>query len=96
MKKEYRRDTDSTLVSFEAGRVCDDLGLPMPFWSCCVAYTWSQYRHAYWVYSIQTVGFGGVEDRVTHEAEMASLREVHRYLRYLEDIEACYQRVYGQ
>ena len=96
MKKEYHRDTDSTWASFEAGRMCDDLGCPTPFWRCRVAYTWSKCSHAYWVYSVQVIGFGVVDDRVTHETEMASLRDVHRYLRYLEDMEACYQRVYGE
>ena len=96
MKKEYRRNTDSTLVSYAAGRACDDVGWPMPFWHCCVAYTWSQYRHAYWVYTTQTVGFGVVDDRVTQETEMASMREVNHYLQHLKDMEACYQRVYGE
>ena len=96
MKKEYHRDPDSTWVSFEAGHVCDDFGRPMPYWRCRVAYTWSQYRHAYWVYSIQTVGFGAVDDKVTREFEMGSLREVNRYLRYLQHMEECYQRVYGE
>ena len=99
MKKEYHRDTESTWVFFEAGRVCDDLGLgrsPMPFWNCIVVYTWIQHRHAYWVYSIQTVGFGAVEDRVRHETEMASLRDVHHLLRYYEDMETCYKGVYGE
>ena len=95
MKKEYRRDTDSTLVSFEAGRVCDDFGHPTPYWRCSVTYTWSHYRHAYWIYSIQTVGFGVVNDKVTHEAEMGSLRDVRRYLIYLQGMETCNQKVYG-
>ena len=96
MTKEYHRDTRSTLVSFEAGSVCDDIGCPTPFWRCRVAYTRSEYRQAYWVYSVQVVGIGWVDDKVTHEAEMASLREVHRYLRYLRDMETCYKRVYGE
>ena len=96
MKKEYHRDTDSVWVSFEAGKVCDDYGCPMPFWRCHVVYTWSMHRHAYWVYSIQVVGFGVVDDKVTHETEMASLREVHHYLSHIEDMEACFQKVYGE
>ena len=95
MKKEYHADTDSVWVSYKAGGMCDDLGCPMPFWGCYVAYTWSQYRHAYWVYSVQTIGFGLVEDEVTHETEMASLEDVNRYLGYLKDMEACYKKVYG-
>ena len=96
MKKEYRSNTDSMLVSFEAGRVCDYSGDPMPYWTCSVAYTWSTHMHAYWVYSVQVFGFGVVEQRTTHETEMASLREVHRYLRYLKDMEDCCKKVYGE
>ena len=96
MKKEYHKDTDSTLVSFEAGRVCDDFGCPMPFWSCCVAYTWSEYRQVYWVYAIQTVGFGVADEKVTSETEMASLQEVDHFLGYLKSLEMCYKKVYGE
>ena len=96
MRKEYHRDTESVLVSFEAGRVCDDIGCPMPFWSCRVAYTWSMHRHAYWVYSIQVVGYGDADDKVTRETEMASLQEVNRYLTHLKDMEECFRKVYGE
>ena len=96
MKKEYHRDTASVWVSFGAGRVCDDFGCPMPFWRCHVAYTWSMHRHAYWTYSVQVVGFGAANGKVTRETEMASLREVHRYLRHLKDFEECCQKVYGE
>ena len=96
MKKEYHRDTDSTWAIYKAGRMCDDLGRPMPYWSCHVAYTWSMHSNAYWVYTVQVIGFGVVDDKVTQETEMASLREVNHYLRYLQDMEECYQRVYGE
>ena len=96
LKKEYHKDTDSTHVSFEAGRVCDDFGCPMPFWRCRVAYTWCEYRQVYWVYAIQTVGFGVVDDKVTREIEMGSLQEVNHFLDYLKDVEGCYKKVYGE
>ena len=96
MTKEYHRDTDSILVSFAAGSVCDACGYPAPHWSCHVAYTWSEYRQTYWVYSVQVVGFGADDSRVTHEFEMRSLREVHRYLRYHQDMETCYKQAYGE
>ena len=96
MKKEYQKDTASVWASFEAGGACDDYGRPMPFWRCRVVYIWCACEHAYLVYTTQTVGFGIAEERVTHEAEMASLREVKHYLRYLSDIEECYQAVYGE
>lgn len=96
MKKEYHEETDATLVSFKAGQLFDDFGRPTPFWTCRVAYTWSEYRQAYWVYSVQVVGFGVADGKVTKEAEMASLREVHRYLRDFQDMETCYKQVYGE
>ena len=95
MIKEYHKDTDVMLASYKAGRVCDDIRCPMPFWTCRVAYTWSEYRQAYWVYSVQTVGFGVVDEKVTREDEMASLQEVANLLGYLEDMETCYKKVYG-
>ena len=95
MKKEYRA-TDIALVCYEAGSMWDNLGYPSAYWRCRVAYTWSQYRHAYWVYSVQVIGFGVVDGKVTRETEMASLLEVHHYLHYLQDLEACYQKVYGE
>ena len=95
MKKERHKDTDTVWVSYKAGRVFDDLGYPSAYWHCRVAYTWSHYRHAFWLCSCQVVGFGAVDGKVTHETEMASLAEVYRYLRYLRDVEACYKRVYG-
>ena len=94
MTKEYHKDTDATLVSFKAGRAFDACGYPAPFWSCRVAYTWSEYRQAYWVYSVQVVGFGVVDEKVTRETEMASLKEVHHLLDYLKDMEMCYKKVY--
>ena len=92
---EYHENTDSFLVSFEAGRVCDDFGCPMPFWRCHIAYTWSEYAQAYWVYSLQVVGFGVVDRKVSRETEMTSLREVTHLLDYFKDMEACYKQVYG-
>ena len=96
MKKEYHEDTDSTWVSYGAGRAFDDYGSPMPFWRARAVYTWSQYRQMYWVYTVQVVGLGMVDDSVTRETEMGSLRDVHHYLRYLQDMETCYQKVYGE
>ena len=96
MKKEYHKDTDSTFVSYEAGRVSDACGYPAPHWSCYVSYTWSEYMQAYWVYSVQTVGFGAVDDKVTRETMMKTAREVDSYLDYLEDLETCYKKVYGE
>ena len=96
MRREYHKDTDSTLVSFGAGSACDDVGCPTPFWRCRVAYTWIEYRQAYWVYSVQVVGFGVVDDKVTREIEMASLQEVDHYLGYIKSLEMCYKKVYGE
>ena len=96
MKKEYRKKTDSVMASFGAGKMSDDLGYPTPYWRCRVAYTWSKYSQAYWVYSVQVIGFGVVNEQVTQELEMESLREVHRYLGHLKDMEACYQKVYDE
>ena len=96
MTKEYRKNTDSTLVSFGAGKACDDFGYPRPFWRCRVAYTWSEYRQVYWVYSVQVVGFGLFDDKVTRETEMASLQEVDHLLGYYRDMEMCYKKVYGE
>ena len=82
MKKEYHRDTKSVLVSFSADG---------PYiWQCCVAYTWCQSSHAYWVYTTQTAGFA----KSNWEAEMASLRDVHRYLHYLQDLEECFKSIW--
>lgn len=98
MKKEYHEDTNSIWASFEAGRVCDDFGRPMPFWHCIVVYTtvYTMHKSTVWVYTIQTVGFGEREERVRHETEMTSLREVQHYLQHLMDVEKCYQKVYGE
>ena len=96
MKKEYHKDTDVAFVSYGAGSACNDFGCLMPFWRCQVAYTWSEYRQAFWVYSVQTVGFGVVDEKVTREIEMASLREVDHFLDYLKDMETCYKKVYGE
>ena len=96
MTKEYRKDTDSTLVSFEAGKVWDACGYPAPHWSCYVSYTWSEYMQAFWVYSVQTIGFGVVDDKVTHETVMTTAREVDHFLAFLQDMEMCYKKVYGE
>ena len=96
MTKDYHKDTGITSVSYSAGSVLDACGYPAPHWSCRVAYTWSEYRQAYWVYSVQTVGFGVVDAKAPREMEMASLREVQRYLHYLQGLESCYTMVYGE
>ena len=96
MKKEYHEDTDSTWANYGAGRAYDDFGRPMPFWRCHVVYTWSEYKQAYWVYSVQVVGFGMADDRVTHETEVTSLSEAAHLLDYYRDMEACYKSVYGE
>ena len=95
MKKEYHRDTDSVWAIYEAGHIFDRHGAPAPYWGCHVVYTWSMHRHAYWVYSIQVIGYGEVDDKVTREFEVKSLHEVNRFLKQLKDMEACYKRVYG-
>ena len=96
MKKEYRENTDSFLVSFEAGSLFDEAGYPTPFWRCRIAYTWIEYKQAYWVYSLQVVGFGVADSKVTRETEMTSMREVNHLLDYFKDMEACYKQVYGE
>ena len=96
MKKEYHRDTNSSWAIFKAGHVFDSLGAPAPYWGCHVVYTWSQYRHVYWVYSVQVFGFGDADRKVTEEFEVGSLREVHRYLNHFKDMEECLQKVYGE
>ena len=96
MRKEYHRDTESNWAIFQAGHVFDSLGAPAPYWGCHVVYTWSMHRHAYWVYSVQVVGYGDADDKVTRETEMATLQDVNRYLTHLKDMEECFRKVYGE
>ena len=95
MTKEYRRNTDSILVSFAAGGGCDAYGYPAPHWSCHVAYTWSECKQAYWVYVLQLVAVGAAVEQISRETEMTSLQEVTHLLEHLKDLETCYQKVYG-
>lgn len=94
MKKRYNKSTDSMLVMFEAGarsRSC--------YWSCCVAYTWSEYLQAYWVYSVQVASLHGADadgDRVTRETAVKTAREVDHLLDYFADLEMLFQKVCGE
>ena len=84
------------MVSFEAGSVCDACGYPAPHWSCRVVYMYNEIDKVYWVYSVQVVGFGVVDDKVTRETTMESLQEVDHYLGYIKSLEMCYKKVYGE
>ena len=96
MTKEYHEDINATLVSFEAGEPIDASGRHTPFWRCRVGYKYNKYGKVYCVYSVQVVGIGWVDDKVTREAEMASLPEVHHILCDLQDLEIYYDKVYGE
>lgn len=96
MKKEYHEDTGATWVSFEAGQPFDASLHSTPFWRCKVGYMYSEYDKVYCVYSVQVVGIGWVDDKVTRETEMKSLREVVHLLNYLQDLETYYDKVYGE
>lgn len=94
MKKRYNKSTDSMLVMFEAGARSRS-----QYWNCCVAYTWSEYLQAYWVYSVQVASLHGADadgDRVTRETVMKTSREVDHLLDYLADLETLLQKVYGE
>lgn len=92
MKKRYNKSTDSMLVTFEAGA----RSRSSQYWNCCVAYTWSEYLQAYWVYSVQVARHGADGDRVTRETVMQTAREIDHLLDYLADLEMLLQNVYGE
>ena len=96
MKKEYHEDSGATWVSFEAGQPFDASRRSTPFWACRVGYMYNEYDKVYCVYSVQVVGIGWVDDKITRETEMASLQEVNHLLDYLQDLEGYYKKVYGE
>ena len=96
MKEKYCADTDSKEVSFKAGKAFDDFGRPTPFWTCIVAYRWSSFKQAFWVYATQLLGTGTVVDRRSCEAYSTSWEEVNDFLDYLKQLELHYKKVYDE
>ena len=96
MKEKYCADTDSKEVSFGAGKAFDGFGRPTPFWTCIVAYRWSNIKQTCWVYATQLSGAGAIVDRRSYEAETTSLEEVNDFLDYLKHLEIHYKKVYNE
>ena len=96
MKEKYCADTDSKEVSFKAGKAFDGFGRPTPFWTCIVAYRWSNFKQSFWVYATQLLGTGTVVDRRSYETETTSLEEVNDFLDYLKHLELHYKKVYAE
>lgn len=64
-----------------------------------MAYTWSEYLQAYWVYSVQVASLHGADadgDRVTRETAVKTAREVDHLLDYFADLEMLFQKVCGE